>query len=93
MTVKPKAKAGVLARRMDDECLLYDEERGRVHVLNGIAGFVWELCDGTNGLGEMERRVREAYDVPPSVDLSSDIERFVTGLTELELVAFPGDPT
>ncbi len=83
---RPVHKDHVLLRDMGDECLLYDRERGRIHVLNAVAGTVWRMCDGAHGIGAIAEAVRDAYEVPHDADVTGDVETIVTTLANLELL-------
>lgn len=89
-TYRPLRKDAVSVRKLEDECLLYDEAKGRLHVVNAVAGFVWELCDGSHSLREMEAKIRDAYEVPPGADLAGDIRRTLDEFLNLELLKPPG---
>jgi len=83
---RPLHRDQVLLRDMGGECLLYDKERGRIHVLNAVAGTVWRMCDGAHGIGAIVDAVRAAYDVADDADLTSDVEDIVTSFAKLELL-------
>ncbi len=82
---RPVRKPGVLARQLGDEWILYDSETGDLHVVNEVAGFVWEMCDGSSSLEQMSDRVREAYDVPADADLMADLHGIIASLRERRL--------
>ncbi len=83
---KPLRKDTVSVRTLEDECLLYDEEQSRLHVVNAVAGFVWELCDGSHSLRDMEAKMRDNYEVPPGTNLADDIRRTIDEFANLELL-------
>ncbi len=85
-TYRPLRKDAVSVRKLEDECLLYDEAKGRLHVVNAAAGSVWELCDGSHSLREMEAKIRDAYEIPPGTDLAADIHRTLDEFANLELL-------
>ncbi len=84
---RPVRKPGVLARQLGDEWILYDSESGDLHVVNEVAGFVWELCDGSLSLEQMSDRVREAYNVPADADVLGDLQGIIAALRERRLCA------
>lgn len=44
---RPKARTdAVVAERVDDGWVIYDERSHRAHYLSGAAGSVWDCCDG-----------------------------------------------
>ena len=43
----PKARSeDILVRELDGDFIVYDEDAGRAHELNGAAACVWRHCDG-----------------------------------------------
>ena len=93
MTQNLVRRDGVLFRQMEDECLLYDGDKSKVHVLNEVAGFVWEMCDGENTARDIEQRVREVFDVPGHTRLTEDIQDCLATLTKLDLLVPLEDAT
>jgi hypothetical protein len=83
---RPLRKDQVLLRIIGDECLLYDQERGRIHILNAVAGTVWRMCDGAHGIHAIADAVREAYEVPDDAHLTGDVESVVTAFANLDLL-------
>jgi Coenzyme PQQ synthesis protein D (PqqD) len=83
---KPLRKKSVSLRRLDDECLLYDGQADKLHVVNEAAGFVWGLCDGSRSVRDIEGSLRDAYRVPDEVDLSSDVRHILVAFADLELL-------
>ena len=83
---RPLRKKSVSVRQLDDECLLYDEQADKLHVMNEAAGYVWGLCDGSHSVGGMEGMMREAYEIPDEVDVAADVRRILVGFADLELL-------
>lgn len=46
---------------LDGDVVLYDQRESASHVLNGTAGLVWQLLDGSACLGELAGDLAEAY--------------------------------
>jgi hypothetical protein len=86
---RPLRKEGVLLEKLEDECLLYDENQMKLHVLNPVAGFVWEMCDGATSISDMEEKVRENFEVPGEVTLKEDLLDIIREFADLELLSFP----
>jgi len=82
---RPMQKPGIASRRLGGECLLYDNERGSIHVLNSVAEFVWSLCDGEHDVGEMEAKVREAFEAQPGQEIRDDITSILEEFGRLEV--------
>lgn len=83
MGEKPLRKEGVKAQAAGEEWLLHDSRKGDVHVINGTAKFVWDLCDGEKTMTDMEAAVRMSYDVPADEDIRGMIEGILRRFTEL----------
>lgn len=80
---RPKRKQGVDARKLDSEWILYDAPGGTLHVLNEVAHFVWERCDGENTVEKIGAMVSETFtDVPEMEELLSDIRDIVKSFIE-----------
>ncbi|MDH3284666.1 MAG: PqqD family protein [Acidobacteriota bacterium] len=83
---RPVRKPGIASRRLGEECLLYDDERGSIHVLNSVAELVWSLCDGEHDVGEMEAKIREAFEVPHGKEIRDDIVSILADFMRLEVL-------
>ena len=70
-----------LATRVGEEIVLVDLKTDRIYSLNRTAARIWELmcadCDRT----EVERRMREEFDVTPG-ELADAIDDLVAAMTE-----------
>jgi hypothetical protein len=73
------------------EWILYDPERGSIHIINAMAEFVWKMCDGSHSLGEMEKRVKDVYQVPERAALSKDLEGIIQSFASVGLLVSQGD--
>jgi pyrroloquinoline quinone biosynthesis protein D len=62
----------VTLERLGAEAILHDRESGRVHVVNGSAARVWELCDGSRGATAVARDLAAAYGLEPA-DVAGDV--------------------
>src|SRR3954464_12013746 len=50
----PKARvAGLLVSQVNDDTIIYDEERKEAHTLNRTASFVWRHCDGQTSASQL----------------------------------------
>ena len=56
-SMKPMKNERVLTRHLDDGCVVYDAEAGRVHVLNLYAALVWEYCDDSQTVDALIRKI------------------------------------
>ena len=80
---QPLRKDGILTRRIGEEWMLYDSEKGDIHVINSTAELVWRLCDGSHKISEIQRQVQETFDVPDGVDIIQDINGIIEKFCDL----------
>jgi hypothetical protein len=60
---KPVArKQGLVIRKLPDEVLVYDLDRDRAHCLNTTAAFVWQRCNGRNGIVQIAQTLGRQFD-------------------------------
>ena len=71
--------------RVGEEAILHDREGGRVHVVNGSAARLWELCDG-RPVDEIVAALAASYGAPPDA-VRADVERAVAALRSLGVLA------
>lgn len=91
----PRRADGVAVRPTDAGCVACDPERGRVHVLNGTAALVLELCTGAIAAREIPRLVADAFGLaePPIAEVTGCLRRLLDeGLIRLEAPAGPAGP-
>jgi PqqD family protein of HPr-rel-A system len=89
MNENPVRKDGVTARKLGDECLLYDPASGALHVLNASGHMVWEMCDGAHTLQDIERAMRDSYEVGEDADVRRDLEQILSSLGDKDLLKWP----
>jgi hypothetical protein len=82
----PLRKEGILSRKLGDEWMLYDTDKGSIHIINTMAEFVWKMCDGSHPLDEMEKRIEDVYSVPGGATLKRDLENIVQSFTNMGLL-------
>jgi hypothetical protein len=51
----------LIARKIDDELLLFDEETSTAHCLNGIAGEMWMACERENSAAKVADVLRTRW--------------------------------
>ena len=71
--------------RVDREAILHDQERGRVHVVNGSAARLWELCDGRGTVDEIVVAFVSSYGAGPDA-VRADVEVAVARFRDLGVV-------
>jgi len=86
MNDSPVRKADVEMRKLGEEYLLHDPGTGALHVLNASARMVWEMCDGAHTLDDIERAMRDAYEVGDA-DVPGDLRGILGALREKGLLA------
>lgn len=72
---KPVRKEGIFIQDIGRETLLYSDKEKLIHVLNPTAKLIWELCDGTHTVEDMERAIREGFSLSREHDVIGDIQR------------------
>ena len=76
---RPKARTDdVIAERVDDELVIYDQQTQTGHCLSAEAARVWERCDGIDSQAEIARELG----LDPAV-----VERAVAELAQASLLA------
>jgi hypothetical protein len=69
-TLLPRARRdGLVIRELDDETLVYDQERDEAHCLNQTAAMVWEQCDGKTTAVQAARSLQSRLEVSVDTDL------------------------
>ena len=76
---RPKARTDdVIAERVDDELVIYDQQTQTGHCLSAAAAQVWEHCDGIDTQAEIARELG----LDPAI-----VERAVAELAQASLLA------
>jgi Coenzyme PQQ synthesis protein D (PqqD) len=57
--LKPVARDDVQYSALDDGAVIYDTASERVHVLNSTAAYIWNLCDGSFTVEDIESEIEE----------------------------------
>jgi PqqD family protein of HPr-rel-A system len=82
----PARNAAVTLERVGREAILHDRERGRVHVVNGSAARLWELCDGRAALDEIVVEFAASYKTSPEA-VRDDVETTVAAFRDLGVLS------
>jgi len=73
----------LIARKIDDELLLFDEETSTAHCLNGIAGDMWIACEREGSASEVTEFLRSRWpDIEKEVVWASLSQMSAAGLLE-----------
>ncbi len=83
---RPRLRKGLVIRDLGPERVIYDSENDRVHVLNRTGRLVVELADGERTVSEIARALRARCGKGPDIDVTADVERFLTALAEKGLL-------
>ncbi len=89
-SIKPLRKKGILSHRVGDEWILYDTERGAVHVINSTAEFVWRLCDGSRTLSDIEEYVRDTVHIPQGDTVRKNLDDIIQIFAHLGILNYKG---
>lgn len=85
---RPLQKDGVLSRKVGDEWVLYDSEKGSIHVINSMAEFVWRMCDGSHDFTTIEDHIRGAFLVPNETNLRKDVEGIIQTFANIGILFY-----
>ncbi len=81
----PVRSSAVTLERVGEEAILHDREHGRVHVVNGSAARLWELCDGQATVDEIVVTFAASYGAGPDA-VRADVEAAVATFRDLGVV-------
>ena len=85
--IKPQArKEGLVVQRVEDEVLVYDQDRHKAHCLNETAAAVWKHCDGKTTVDEISILLEKQLRMP----VDKDVLEF--GLDQLEKAQLLEEP-
>ncbi|MGH2692692.1 MAG: PqqD family protein [Actinomycetota bacterium] len=82
---RPRKREGVWLREAAGENILYQRATRAVHLLNGTALAIWELCDGETLPEEMVRAICELFRLQPE-RVSDDLLRTLQDFERAELI-------
>ncbi len=81
----PLKNQHVIARKIDNEILLLNEENSEIHQLNQTATLIWEFCNGENTIDDIIEALAGTYNVE-STKLSDDVDSIINSLKDLGLL-------
>ncbi len=58
----PKRRESVASIEIENEGIVFDEDRGSWHHMNPIARVIWDCCDGTGTVEEIARDISEVFE-------------------------------
>lgn len=83
---RPRRRDGLLAQRAADTRVLLDPRDGRYYALDGVAGSIWDLCDGSRSVADIVEEIAREYDAPTE-EVAVDALAFLAELLDGDLVA------
>lgn len=83
---KPKAKENLTIQDLGDETLIYDPESEKVHVLNATAQAIWNLCDGSHTIEDIQKSLANTYPQVSQNDLLTDINTIVDDFKDKKII-------
>ena len=83
---KPKVRDDVTVQELGDEILRYDAEKENVHILNGTAQKIWQLCDGSRSMAEIVKELINAYPDQEIGIITNDIKELLEELAAKNLI-------
>ena len=86
-SIPQKVSDALVSRNVDEEVLIVDQERDKIHQLNLSAAFIWNQCDGHNSVAEIVTRTSENFDIDVK-QVTKDVDDTLGNLIELDLIKF-----
>lgn len=77
---KPQRSAAALTEQVGEETLITSRGGEAIHVLNGTAGAIWQLCDGRHTTAEIAAEVATRFAAPAGIDVLGDVQRILAAL-------------
>ena len=87
MERRPIKVDGFMERDLVAERILYDVSGKVIHVLNEVAGFIWDLCDGEHTVDDIVKAGVDFYDVSPE-EARADVEDCLKTLADLSVIRY-----
>jgi hypothetical protein len=72
----------VLREEDEDGGLLFNPDTNQVKVVNPTGMFIWQKCDGQNGLDEIAQALEQAFEDAPPGEVSQDVQEFLDGMLQ-----------
>lgn len=82
----PCRRPGIVTRTAGTDIVLYDGARGRLHVLNPTAAFVWDLCDGAHPAPDIAARMASAFTGAAGHDTAADVDQILVSFGAEQLL-------
>ena len=86
MNAAPARNPDIISKRQDKETVLYSRsQQSDILKLNPMAGRIWEMCDGSQRVGDMIRSIGNHFDVVTS-ECTRDVLFTVANLQQRGLI-------
>jgi len=82
----PTRASGLNVKRVDNQVLVHDPRKEKVHVLNLSAGRVLELSDGSRDVAEISRELADESSAQVTI-VQPEVEAILKTFSELELIS------
>jgi len=82
----PIRKSNLVFNRLKDDMIILDfSSEKQFHQLNEVAARIWELCDGTNSLQQIEEIICNEFEIDAN-EAQTDLKVFIDELKDLQLL-------
>ena len=86
-SIPQKVSDALVTRNVDEEVLIVDQERDKIHQLTLSAAFIWNQCDGHNSVAEIVTKTSEKFGIDVR-QVTKDVNDSLGNLIELNLIKF-----
>jgi hypothetical protein len=87
MTSLPKRKQNLAWRKIEDEVVIIDLDKGRqFHELNDTGSLIWELCDGETSVEAIATALTEDFELD-YLEAQNEVAEFIAFLAEKDLLS------
>jgi coenzyme PQQ biosynthesis protein PqqD len=78
--MRPRHAPRMATQQVAGKWVVLDIKSGQYYALDGVAGRIWQLCDGTRNVGEIAAALSDEYDTqgePVEDDVAAFVSEFV----------------
>lgn len=73
-------------QKLGDQTIILDSfGKNKIHQLNGVGSFLWDLFDGSLSKQEIVNKLIEEYEVSEN-EANTDVDEFISELKQHELI-------
>ncbi len=80
-TARPLAVDDVDTAVFDGEAVVFHESSGNVHLLGGVVGAVWVMCDGSTSVHDMSAELQRVFSLDADA-LATMVDESLTHLAD-----------